>query len=89
MVSSATDAKGCGLVENGDDSTATVVIGTDCGTSQPTDANSAVYTNPPLGDILVNFRDAGSGETTGTIDCEPQAGVDTPDGTPHRVGTPR
>jgi hypothetical protein len=58
------------------------VIGTDCGTSQPTDAKSAVYTNPPLGDIQVNFRDAGSGETTGMIDCEPPAGVDTPDGTP-------
>ena len=41
-----------------------------------------MFTNPPLGDIQVNFRDGGSGETSATIDCEPPAGVDTPDATP-------
>jgi uncharacterized repeat protein (TIGR01451 family) len=64
------------------DDTGMVVTGTDCTSNQPTDANSAVFTNPPLADIQVNFRDAGSGETTATIDCEPPDGVDTPDGTP-------
>jgi len=64
------------------DGTATAVTGTNCTDNQPTDANSAVFTNPPLADIQVNFRDGGSGETSATIDCEPPAGVDMPDGTP-------
>jgi len=64
------------------DGTATAVTGTNCTDNQPTTANSAVFTNPPLGDIQVNFRDGGSGETSATIDCEPPAGVDTPDATP-------
>jgi uncharacterized repeat protein (TIGR01451 family) len=61
------------------DPTALVVTGTDCTDNQPSDANSAVFTNPPLADIQVNFRDGGSGETSATIDCEPPAGTDTPD----------
>ncbi|HEY3214756.1 MAG TPA: SpaA isopeptide-forming pilin-related protein [Actinomycetota bacterium] len=61
------------------DPTALVVTGTDCTDNQPLDANSAVFTNPPLADIQVNFRDGGSGETSATIDCEPPAGTDTPD----------
>jgi uncharacterized repeat protein (TIGR01451 family) len=64
------------------DDTATAVIGTDCTTTLPAITDSAVFTNPPLADIQVNFRDGGSGETNATIDCEPPAGVDTPDGIP-------
>jgi hypothetical protein len=44
--------------------TATVVVGTDCTDNEPSDANSATFTNPPLADIQVNFRDGGSGETS-------------------------
>ena len=61
------------------DDTATAVIGTNCSDNQPPDADSAVFTNPPLSDIQVNFRDGGSGETSATIECEPPAGADTQD----------
>jgi hypothetical protein len=43
---------------------ATVAVGTNCTNPKPTDANSATFTNPPLADIQVNFRDGGSGETS-------------------------
>ena len=61
----------------------TVVANTDCGANPPAAAATATFTNPPLFDIQVNFRDGGSGETTLTsIDC---AGLgtspDTLDGT--------
>jgi hypothetical protein len=50
--------------------TATVAVGTNCTNNQPSDANSATFTNPPLADIQVNFRDGGSGETSATsITC--------------------
>lgn len=45
---------------------ATVAVGTNCTNPEPTDANSATFTNPPLADIQVNFRDGGSGETSAT-----------------------
>jgi hypothetical protein len=45
---------------------ATVEVGTDCTDNEPSDANSATFTNPPLADIQVNFRDGGSGETSAT-----------------------
>jgi hypothetical protein len=63
------------------DVTATVVVGTNCTDNQPSDANSATFTNAPLADIQVNFRDGGSGETSATsIVCD-NTGT-TPDTTP-------
>jgi Prealbumin-like fold domain len=64
--------------------TVTVSVGTNCTDNQPTGTGVATFTNPPLADIQVNFRDGGSGETSVTsIDC---AGLgttpDTPDATP-------
>jgi hypothetical protein len=53
------------------DLTATVVVGTNCTDNEPSDANSATFTNAPLADIQVNFRDGGSGETSATsITCD-------------------
>jgi hypothetical protein len=59
------------------DQTATVVAGTDCGDNQPS-AAQATFTNPPLADIQVNFRDAGSGETAldQALDCDNATGTD-------------
>jgi uncharacterized repeat protein (TIGR01451 family) len=57
------------------DVTATAVNGTDCDSSRPVTDDLAVFTNAPLSDIQVNFRDGGSGETSATISC------DNPDGT--------
>jgi hypothetical protein len=63
------------------DVTATVVVGTNCTDNEPSDANSATFTNPPLADIQVNFRDGGSGETSAqSITCTNAA--TTPDTTP-------
>lgn len=47
-----------------DDQKVTVVAGTDCGDNPPAAAATATFTNPPLADIQVNFRDGGSGETS-------------------------
>jgi hypothetical protein len=53
------------------DLTATVVVGTNCTDNQPSDENWVTFTNAPLADIQVNFRDGGSGETSATsIDCD-------------------
>ena len=41
----------------------TVVNGTDCSNNPPAGGATATFTNPPLADIQVNFRDGGSGET--------------------------
>jgi hypothetical protein len=50
--------------------TATVVTGTNCTTNQPTGTGVVTFTNAPLADIQVNFRDGGSGETDATsITC--------------------
>jgi hypothetical protein len=54
---------------------AVVVADTNCTTNKPSNANSAVFTNPPLSDIQVNFRDGGSGETTGVIACDNTTGT--------------
>ena len=53
------------------DQVVTVVNGTDCADSPPGAGATATFTNPPLADIQVNFRDGGSGETTAgsTINC--------------------
>lgn len=62
----------------GDAQTVTVVSGTNCTDNQPTGAAVATFTNAPLADIQVNFRDGGSGETSLTsMTCE-NTGV-TPD----------
>ena len=46
------------------DQSVTVVNGTDCGSNLPGAGATATFTNPPLSDIQVNFRDGGSGETS-------------------------
>ena len=55
------------------DQVVTVVNGTDCTDplKAPGAGATATFTNPPLADIQVNFRDGGSGETTAgsTINC--------------------
>ena len=52
------------------DLVATVVDATDCGANQPAGSGVVTFTNPPLADIQVNFRDGGSGETSATsITC--------------------
>ena len=55
----------------GDAQSVTVVSGTNCTDNQPTGAAVATFTNAPLADIQVNFRDGGSGETSLTsMTCE-------------------
>jgi len=51
------------------DQAVTVAGGTDCGDNPPGTGATATFTNPPLADIQVNYRDGGSGETSATIDC--------------------
>jgi hypothetical protein len=60
--------------------TATVVVGTNCTTNLPTGAAVVTFTDPPLSDIQVNFRDGGSGETSAVITCDNTTGTgsDTP-----------
>lgn len=53
----------------------TVVVGTNCTDNQPTGAAVATFTNAPLSDIQVNFRDGGSGETSATITCDNTTGT--------------
>ena len=51
--------------------TATVAVGTNCSDNPPTGAAVVTFTDPPLADIQVNFRDGGSGETSVTsIVCD-------------------
>jgi hypothetical protein len=57
------------------DQTATVVVGTNCTDNQPTGTGVVTFTNPPLSDIQVNFRDGGSGETSATITCDNTTGT--------------
>jgi uncharacterized repeat protein (TIGR01451 family) len=49
--------------------------GTNCTTNLPTGTGVATFTNPPLSDIQVNFRDGGSGETSATISCDNTTGT--------------
>lgn len=65
------------------DGTATAADGTNCGTSKPSTVQSAVFTDPPLYDLQVNFRDGGSGETSATISCSP---LEPPDSTTAATG---
>jgi hypothetical protein len=48
------------------DLTATAAVGTNCTDNQPTGTGVVTFTNAPLADIQVNFRDGGSGETSTT-----------------------
>jgi hypothetical protein len=57
-----------------DDQSVTVVAGTNCTDNLPGAGATATFTNPPLSDIQVNFRDGGSGETSATIDCDNTTG---------------
>ena len=58
----------------------TVANGTNCTTARPGAAATAAFTNAPLSDIQVNFRDGGSTETSATISCDNTTGTgsDTP-----------
>ena len=48
-----------------------MVTGTNCTDNQPSATDVATFTNAPLADIQVNFRDGGSGETSATsIACD-------------------
>jgi hypothetical protein len=62
------------------DQVVTVVTGTNCTDNQPTGSAVATFTNPPLSDIQVNFRDGDSGETSATVSCDNATGTgsDTP-----------
>lgn len=63
------------------DLTVTVAVGTNCTDDEPTGSGVVTFTNAPLADIQVNFRDGGSGETSATsITCD-NTGT-TPDTTP-------
>jgi prealbumin domain-containing protein len=55
--------------------TATVVNGTNCGANPPSGSAVVTFTDPPLSDIQVNFRDGGSGETSATITCDNATGT--------------
>jgi hypothetical protein len=62
---------GYGLPVNPGPVTATVVAGTNCTSNPPTGSAVVTFTDPPLADIQVNFRDGGSGETSATsITCD-------------------
>ena len=70
---------GYGLPVNPGPVPATVVAGTNCGGNPPTGAAVVTFTDPPLADIQVNFRDGGSGETStvGDITCTNAGPVDS------------
>ena len=59
------------------DLTVTVAVGTNCTDNQPTGTGVVTFTNAPLYDLQVNFRDGGSGETSADISCS----LDPPDST--------
>jgi hypothetical protein len=67
---------------------ATVSVGTDCGSNQPS-SGIAVFVNDPLAEIQVNFKDLGSGETNvagTTITCVEGAATLTPSSTTPPTG---
>jgi Prealbumin-like fold domain len=59
--------------------TVTVDNNTSC-SADPYDGETTSFTDTPTADIQVNFRDGGSGETSGTITCDNTTGTgsDTP-----------
>jgi hypothetical protein len=56
------------------DQTVTVVNGTNCTDNEPGAGATATFSNAPLSDIQVNFRDGGSGETSAVISCDNATG---------------
>jgi hypothetical protein len=66
------------------DQPVTVVVGTNCTDNQPGEGATATFTNAPLSDIQLRFRDGGSGETSlvNPISCDNATGTsDTTDTT--------
>jgi hypothetical protein len=60
----------------------TVVNGTNCTDNEPGAGATATFTNPPLSDIQVRFRDGGSGETSITsMTCNNSTGTSSTDDT--------
>jgi len=59
------------------DQSVSVVGGTNCTDNLPGSSGTATFTNAPLSDIQVNFRDGGSGETSATITCDNATGTGT------------
>jgi hypothetical protein len=57
------------------DQVVTVANGTDCSDNLPGEGATATFTNPPLSDIQVNFRDGGSLETSAVISCDNATGT--------------
>jgi uncharacterized surface anchored protein len=57
------------------DLSATVVNGTNCTDNLPGTGATVTFTNPPLSDIQVNFRDGGSEETSAVITCDDATGT--------------
>jgi hypothetical protein len=54
----------------------TVANGTNCTDNLPAASATATFTDPPLSDIQVNFKDDGSGETSATsITCDNSTGT--------------
>ncbi len=64
----------------------TVVTGTNCTDNQPTGTAVATFTNAPLADIQVNFRDGGSGETSATSITCANTGTTADTDSGHRLG---
>jgi hypothetical protein len=58
------------------DQVVTVVNGTNCSDNLPGAGATATFTNPPLSDIQVNFRDGGSLETSAVISCDEASGTE-------------
>ncbi len=78
-VTETTAPPGYGLPVNPGPVTATVVAGTNCGGNPPTGTAVVTFTDPPLADIQVNFRDGGSGDTS--LDSMSCTNAGTPDST--------
>ena len=53
----------------------TVANGTNCTDNLPAASATATFTDPPLSDFQVNFRDGGSGETSAVIACDNSTGT--------------
>jgi len=57
------------------DQPVTVANGTNCTDNLPGAGATATFSDPPLSDLQVNFRDGGSGETSATISCDNGTGT--------------
>jgi hypothetical protein len=57
------------------DQVITVANGTNCTDNLPAAGATATFTDPPLSDIQVNFKDGGSGETSAVISCDEASGT--------------